>query len=310
MTKTPLPSPPPAELPRLRQRLLAWHRRHGLRAPWRTSGDPYHALVAAVMAQQTQISRVLPKFDEFVAAFPTIEALAAAATGDVLRLWAPLGYNLRALRLQRAARRIVRAGEFPRVAEELERIEGVGAFTAAIVTSFAFGERVAAVDTNVRRVVTRLLAGEPAGRVPERALRQAADGLVAPRASGRWNQAIMDLGAQVCTARAPRCDACPLARWCRARPLFAATGAPRRVAEAREAYRAQPAFRRSRRYYRGRIVQALRELPTGASLAPSDLLDRLPDRDGIDEATLLDLVSALRRDGLVRVVAGGRLRLP
>ena len=305
-----LPLPPPAELPRLRRRLLAWHRRHGLQAPWRTSGDPYHALVAAVMAQQTQISRVLPKFDEFVAAFPTIEALAAASTGEVLRLWAPLGYNLRALRLQRAARQIVRGGEFPRAAEELERIEGVGAFTAAIVTSFAFGERVAAVDTNVRRVVARLLAGEPEGRVPERALRQAADGLVAPRASGRWNQAMMDLGAQVCTARAPRCDACPLARWCRARPLFAAAGAPRRVAETRAAYRAQPAFRRSRRYYRGRIVQALRELPAGASLAQAELLDRLPDRDGIDEATLLDLVDALRRDGLVRVVAGGRLRLP
>ena len=186
----------------------------------------------------------------------------------------------------------------------------MGAFTAAIVASFAFGERVAAVDTNVRRVVVRLLAGELDGRIPEGALRQAADALVAPRASGRWNQAMMDLGGQVCTARAPRCDACPLARWCRARPLFAATGAPRRAAEARAAYRAQPAFRRSRRYYRGRIVQALRELPAGASLAPSDLIVRLPDREGIDEATLLELVGALRRDGLVRVVAGGRLRLP
>ena len=302
--------PPPAELPHLRRRLLAWHRRHGLQAPWRTSGDPYHALVAAVMAQQTQISRVLPKFDEFVAAFPTIEALAAAPTGEVLRLWAPLGYNLRALRLQRAARQFVRAGGFPRTAEVLERVEGVGAFTAAIVASFAFGERVAAVDTNVRRVVVRLLAGQPDGRVPEGALRQAADALVAPRASGRWNQAMMDLGGQVCTARAPRCDACPLARWCRARPLFAANGAPRRVAETRAAYRAQPAFRRSRRYYRGRIVQALRELPAAASLTQAELLARLPDRDGIDEATLLDLVDALRRDGLVRIVAGGRLRLP
>ena len=158
------------DLPPLRRALLAWHRRHGLRAPWRTSGDPYHVLVAAVMAQQTQMSRVLPKFDEFLAAYPTVEALARAPTADVLRLWAPLGYNLRALRLQRAAERIVAGGGFPRSAAELERIEGVGPFTAAIVASFAFGEPVAAVDTNVRRVVARLVAGDIDGRLSGRAL--------------------------------------------------------------------------------------------------------------------------------------------
>ncbi len=304
----PILSLPKGELPRLRRALLAWHRRHGLRAPWRTSGDPYQVLVAAVMAQQTQMSRVLPKFDEFVAAFPTVEKLARASTARVLRLWAPLGYNLRALRLQRAARRIVREGGFPTTAAELEQIEGVGPFTAAIVASFAFGEPVAAFDTNVRRVVARLL-GDIDGRLTERELREVADGLVSRRAGGRWNQAMMDLGGQVCTARAPRCGSCPLARWCRARPLFAKAG--HRVAEGRASYRAQPprtggtAFRGSRRYYRGRIVQALRELPSGASLAPAELLD-----DGLDEATLADLVEALRRDGLLRVVAGGRLRLP
>ncbi|MCH7838132.1 MAG: A/G-specific adenine glycosylase [Chloroflexi bacterium] len=298
---------PKGELPRLRRALLAWHRRHGLRAPWRTSGDPYQVLVAAVMAQQTQMSRVLPKFDEFVAAFPTVEKLARASTAKVLRLWGGLGYNLRALRLHRAARRIVREGGFPRTAAELEQIEGVGPFTAAIVASFAFGEPVAAFDTNVRRVVARLL-GDIDGRLTERELRAVADGLVSRRAGGRWNQAMMDLGGQVCTARAPRCGSCPLARWCRARPQFAKAG--HRVAEGRASYRAQPrrtgtAFRGSRRYYRGRIVQALRELPPGASLAPAELLD-----DGLDEAKLAELVEALRRDGLLRVVAGGRLRLP
>jgi A/G-specific adenine glycosylase len=121
---------------------------------------------------------------------------------------------------------------------------------------------------------------------------------------------MMDLGGQVCTARAPRCGVCPLARWCRARPLFAKTAAPRRVAEARAPYRTQSAFRGSRRYYRGRIVQALRELPPDASLTPAKLLERLPERDGLDKARLRELVQALRRDGLVRVVAGGRLRLP
>ena len=299
---------PKDDLPRLRRALLSWHRRHALQAPWRTSGDAYHALVAAVMAQQTQMSRVLPKFDQFVAAFPNVESLARARTARVLRVWEGLGYNLRALRLHRAAKRIVRAGGFPRSAEELQQIEGIGPFTAAIVASFSFGERVAAVDTNVLRVVARCVLGEHRQAHPNADLTRAAQELVAPRAPGRWNQAMMDLGAKVCTPGTPRCYACPLARWCRARPLFEREGA--RVAERRAPYRTQEPYHGSRRYYRGRIVQALRELPPGASLSPRELLARLPERDGIDAARLRGLVDALRRDGLVRVLASGRLRLP
>lgn len=302
----------PKDLAAIRRALLAWHRRHPSaegQAPWRASGDPYQVLVAAVMAQQTQMSRVLPKFDEFMAAFPTIEALAEASTGQVLRVWGRLGYNLRALRLHRAAQRIVGEGGFPRRAADLERIEGIGPFTAAIIASFAFGERVAAIDTNVRRVLARLLAGDIQGRLPDRELRAAAGGLLSRRAPARWNQAMMDLGGRVCTAPDPGCDVCPVARWCRGRAMIAAGNAPRRIAEARAGYRAQPAYKGSRRYYRGRIVQALRELPPGASLAPAELLRRLQD-GGLDRASFSDLVEALRRDGLVRVGAGGRLRLP
>lgn len=292
------------DLPPLRRSLLAWHRRHALEAPWRSSGDPYHVLVAAVMAQQTQISRVLLKFDDFIAAFPTVQALAKARTARVLRMWAGLGYNMRGLRLHRAAKRIVREGGFPRTAAGLVQIEGIGPFTAAIVASFAFGERSAAVDTNVVRVVHRLLD------IDERpaAIQQAAQALMAPRATGRWNQAMMDLGARVCTSRKPRCDVCPLARWCRTRPQLEREG--KRVTERGTAHRTQEPFRRSRRYYRGRIVQALRELPAGASISRRALLARLPDRDGIDATKLRELIDALRRDGLVRVGAGGRMRLP
>jgi A/G-specific adenine glycosylase len=305
------------DLPALRASLLAWHRRHGQHAPWRESGDPYHALVAAVMAQQTQMSRVLPKFDEFVAAFPTVEALARAPAADVLRRWAPLGYNMRALRLHRAAKLIVRRGGFPRAAAELEQIEGIGPFTAAIIASFAFGEPAPAIDTNVRRVLARLL-GDPSAQLPERALLPAAEQLMSRRAPARWNQAMMDLGGLVCTSRSPKCDVCPLARWCRARPAFAT----KRVAEGRAQYtssdrlkpvpqkRREPPFRGSRRYYRGRIVQALRELPPGASLSPDKLVERLGRRDGLDETKLGELIQSLRRDGLVRVLRGGRLRLP
>ncbi len=338
-----------AALPALRTALLRWHRRHALQAPWRESGDPYHVLVAAVMAQQTQMSRVLPKFDEFIAAFPTVDALAAASTAGVLRAWAPLGYNMRALRLQRAARRIVELGGFPRRAAELQQIEGIGPFSAAIIASFAFGEPGAAIDTNVVRVLSRLVGGANAS-LPDRTLHALAEQLVSRRAPGRWNQALMDLGAVVCTARAPRCEACPIARWCRARPLFARsdlTPSPfpkgkgdtlaagegfRRVAEGRASYKTKPAFAGSRRYYRGRIVQALRELPPGASLSRRQLLARLNNgpagqaeacptenvgtgrastrhSDGLDEVRLRTLLAALRRDGLVRIERN-RVQLP
>ena len=307
MAKLTVRLPPTSELPRLRRALFAWHRRHGLRAPWRSSGDPYQVLVAAVMAQQTQMSRVLPKFDEFMLAFPTVEALARARTANVLRVWGELGYNLRALRLQRAARRIVRDG-FPRTAEELEQIEGVGPFTAAIVASFAFGEPAAAVDTNVRRVVGRLAAGDVDGAISDKLVQEASDALVSRRAGGRWNQAVMDLGARVCVPRTPRCDECPVARWCRARPLFAKTGG-RRTAERRAGYRAEPPYAGSRRYYRGRIVAALRDLPAGESIDRAELRRRLPG-DKLGAAALRDIVEALRRDGLLRIEAGGRLRLP
>jgi A/G-specific adenine glycosylase len=311
--------PPARHLPTLRRALLAWHRKHGLRAPWRASGDAYQVLVAAVMAQQTQMSRVLLKFDEFIAAFPTADALARAPAADVLRRWELLGYNLRALRLHRAAKLIVRKGGFPRAAAELERIEGIGPFTAAIVASFAFGEPAPAIDTNVRRVLARLL-GDASAQLPERALLPAAERLMSRRAPARWNQAMMDLGALVCTSRSPKCDVCPLARWCRARSLFAK--GTRRVAEGRVHYdgsdrlkpvpqkEREPPFHGSRRYYRGLIVQALRELPPGASLSPSELSERLPGRDGLDETELAELIASLQRDGLVRTGRGGRLRLP
>ena len=300
--------PSASELPQLRRALLAWHRKHGLRAPWRTSGDPYQVLVAAVMAQQTQMSRVLPKFDEFMQAFPTIESLARARTARVLRVWGGLGYNLRALRLQRAARRIVREGGFPRTAAELEEIEGIGPFTASIVSSFAFGEPAAAVDTNIRRVVARLVAGDVDGRLSEARVQEASDALISRRAAARWNQAIMDLGGQVCLPRRPRCDDCPIARWCRARPLFAKSGG-RRVAERRAGYRAQPRYEGSRRYYRGRIVEALRALPPGESLSQAALRRRLPGA-GLDAKTFGELVEALRKDGLLRMEPDGRVRLP
>jgi A/G-specific adenine glycosylase len=290
----------------LRRALLAWHRRHGQPAPWRESGDPYRVMVAAVMAQQTQMARVLPKYEEFVHAYPHVRALARAPTGDVLRAWAPLGYNMRALRLQRAAQLVVERGGFPRTAAGLEQIDGIGPCTAAIIASFAFGDPVPAIDTNVRRIICRVL-GDVSGELPDGDVHTACERLISRRAPGRWNQAMMDLGALVCTARSPRCGACPVARWCRSRPRLAT-----RVAESSPAYRSrrkQGVFAGSTRYYRGRIVQALRDLPPGASIGLPALLGRLPERNGLDRVRLPGLLDALARDGLI-VLERGRMRLP
>ncbi len=266
-------------------------------------------MVAAVMAQQTQISRVLLKFGQFTTTFPTVESLARARTGTVLRAWEGLGYNLRGLRLHRAAKRIVGLGGFPRRAAELVEIEGIGPFTAAIITSFAFGEPAAAIDVNVRRVLLRLLGGADDSRLTDRALQSAADHLISRRAPGRWNQAMMDLGARVCKAREPLCGVCPIADWCRARPRFESKQGKPRVAETRRAYRAQPPFKGSRRFYRGRIVQALRDLPARGTVSAASLRQKIDDGN-LGRSLFAELIVALENDGLLHVDGRGKLRLP
>jgi len=294
------------DLSRIQRALLRWHDAHALPAPWRDAGDPYACLVAAVMAQQTQMSRVLPAYERFIASFPTLDALAAAAPADVIRAWAGMGYNQRAVRLHRAARAIA-AGGWPRRAAALARIEGVGPFTAAIVASFAFGEASACVDTNVRRVLGRLAGDEAIGGAALSALAREALPRHAPAA---WNQALMDYGATVCAVR-PRCDRCAVTRWCASRERYARPA----VAEGRVSFARRPAAREapfagSARYYRGRIVAALRELAPGSSLR----IDALPSliADGqAQPATgqVREWVAALERHGLA-AVRRGRVSLP
>lgn len=312
----------------IQRELLAWHREDGLRAPWRESGDPYEVLVAAVMAQQTQMSRVMPSFERFIAAFPSVESLAAVSLGEVIRVWAGMGYNQRAVRLHRAARTIVADG-WPHDAASLARIDGIGPFTAAIIASFAFGEAAACVDTNVRRVLGRLAGDEG---IDGKRLQALADGVLTADEPARWNQAVMDYGARVCVPR-PKCGECVIARWCPSRERDAAAAVPRtarriavgaqpaapahRVADERVAYGAtprarkpQPKFKGSSRYYRGRIVDALRGLAPGASLAVARLPGLIANGDpalSVDEVR--ELVAALEQHGLV-MVARGRVALP
>jgi A/G-specific adenine glycosylase len=193
------------------QKLIAWQRRHGRRGlPWQGTRDPYRIWLSEVMLQQTQVSAVIPYYEKFISKYGTVQALAAASEDDVLRLWAGLGYYARGRNLHRAARQIAAAG-FPRSSLELQELPGVGRSTAAAIAAFAFGERAAILDGNVKRVLSRVYGIEQPGE-----LWPVAERLLPRRGIETYTQALMDLGATVCT-RTPACGGCPVKARCVAR---------------------------------------------------------------------------------------------
>jgi A/G-specific adenine glycosylase len=254
-------------------KLLTWYATNRRPLPWRNTRDPYALLVSEVMLQQTQAARVVPYYEAFLARFPDPAALAAASTREVLTAWSGLGYNRRALALQRAAKQIHEHG-WP---DDLTTLPGVGPYTAAAVGSFAFDRQEAAVDTNVRRVIQR----REGDGVDVNA--RAAE-LLPPGRAADFNQAMMELGATVCRPRAPRCGECPVHHGC--------AGPPAPKPRQRGAER----FEDSDRWARGRIVAALLE---GRPL-PSELTPRRRER----------ALAGLERDGLVVRGADGSLGLP
>ena len=256
----------------LQAAVLAWYDEHGRDLPWRRTRDPYAILVSEFMAQQTQIARVLERYERWLERWPMAAALAAATPAEVLTAWVGLGYNQRALRL-RAACAIVARNGWPRDGKGLRALPGVGPYTAAAVASFAFGERVAAVDTNVRRVAARL-AAQPAALLP--AVRHA-----------DWNQAAMELGARICTARAPRCDACPAAPWCPSRGRVEPAPRTPRPPAAR--------FEDTDRWARGRVIAAL----AAGDALPAPIAPQRLER----------VLAGLERDGLIER-DGARVGLP
>jgi A/G-specific adenine glycosylase len=215
--------PPPPERRRFRQRLLAWYGRHGRDLPWRQTRDPYHILVSEIMLQQTQVERVLPKYEEWLLKYPTLDALAAAPAADVTKTWYPLGYNIRPQRLQTIAREAVAryGGQLPADEATLLSFKGIGLYTAGALRSFAFGQRAAILDTNVARVLFRVFVGrgDPKRHAMKRHLWALAEALVPRRRVFDFNQALMDFGATACVARTPRCTGCPLAALCRTYPF-------------------------------------------------------------------------------------------
>jgi len=202
----------------VRRRLLAWYARHRRSLPWRGTRTPYAVLVSEIMLQQTQVARVLEYYPRFLARYPTLEDLAAAPADAVRETWAGLGYYARARHLHAAARHVVGTldGRLPRHPEALRRLPGIGRYTAGAVASLAFGADVPAVDTNAMRVLARVfgLRGRKGTGRHERRVWALAEALVPRRRSADWNQALMDLGATICTARVPRCPSCPVRRHC------------------------------------------------------------------------------------------------
>jgi A/G-specific adenine glycosylase len=280
------PPPDPAGTALEPTRLLAWYDQTARDLPWRAvDASSWGVLVSEVMLQQTPVARVLPAWQAWLAAWPTPADCAAASPADVVRAWARLGYPRRALRLREAAIACVErhGGAVPAEAVALQALPGVGAYTAAAVAAFAFGARVAVVDTNVKRVVSRAVAGVDDPRPVTAADRRAVDALLPTDRAPRWSVAVMELGALVCTARRPACARCPLAADC----SWLAAGAP---AWDGPAVRPQ-GYAGTDRQVRGRLLGALRAA-----------VDPVPARDLAllwDDATQRDrALASLLLDGL------------
>jgi len=196
-----------------RRLLLQWYQQHQRKLPWRGQSDPYRILVSEIMLQQTRVAVVEDRYKKFIAQFPTVECLARAREQTVLAAWSGLGYYRRACNLHAAAKEIARAGVFPQTAEALRELPGIGRYTANAVASIAFGEPMAVVDGNVKRVLDRVT-----GRaLSEQQYWQAAAALLAPESPGDFNQGMMELGAVVCVPGKPVCNACPVIELCASR---------------------------------------------------------------------------------------------
>lgn len=281
---------------RIAVELLAWGSTTLRDLPWRRTRDPWHVLVSEVMLQQTSVARVLPKFEAFIAEFPTPKSLADAPLGDALRLWSGLGYPRRCRNLQEAARKIVQDfnDEFPTTLSELQSLPGIGQYTSRAILAFAYEVDVAVVDTNVSRVLSRL-----EGRVLKaRELQELANDFVPQGLGWEWNQVMMDFGARHCTLRSPACAVCPVRKQCRWRgvgedpaPLSSGASKP------------QARFEGSDRQARGRALKAVAQ---GIGV-PKDIVAAM----GLEDDALRGnkLLSALVAEGLL-VRSGRRLTLP
>jgi len=296
-------TPPPVDaglLDAVRAAVLDWFALARRDLPWRGTRDPYHVLVAEVLAQQTQAARAAVAYPRFLERFPSVAQLAAASPAEVLRAWQGLGYNRRALALRATAQAVVARGGWPETVAGLAELPGVGPYTARAVACFAFGQDVAPVDTNVARVLVRSLAGADPSSLGPAARQGLADTALPAGQAWEWSSALMDLGAAHCRPE-PRCEGCPVAARCRWRALGPAAPPPRP--------RAQAPFAGSDRRWRGAVVRALAAAPAG--LGPASLAAAVGvEAAGRPPGWFPDLLERLRTEGLIARHPDGHLRLP
>ena len=291
-------SVPLADLARLHDEVLDWFDRAARDLPWRRNASPWAVMVSEFMLQQTPVSRVLPVYEAWLDRWPTPAALAGESPGEAVRVWGRLGYPRRALRLHAAATAIVdrHDGEVPDSLDALLALPGVGAYTAAAISSFAFGGHEVVLDTNVRRVFARVVGGQqfPAASVTG-AERDLAAALLPVRDAHRWAAATMELGALICAARSPRCDECPVADLCRWRAAdYPAYDGPARRGQA---------WHGTDRQCRGRLMAVLREAPGAVPRSALDLA--WPDAQQRERA-----LDGLVADGLVEPRDNDTFSLP
>lgn len=280
-------------------KLLRWYDRHGRRLPWRLTRNPYRILVSEVMLQQTQVDRVIGFYKQWLKAFPNWATLARASNGDVLRAWAGLGYNRRALMLRDAARHVVKNG-VPKTEADWRAVKGIGSYTTKAIMAFAFRARTMPIDTNIRRVGGRLWLGKP--------FAQAKDDVRIERAGLKWisgtqrahdiSQALFDLAAAHCT-KVPDCASCPMKVACPTAAKFLQNRArpPKRVTPILNE-RVQSGKRFPDRIYRGRIVARLRDVNSATSTQLGRTVD--PTYCAKDRAWLEAMLERLEHDGMIR----------
>ncbi len=303
----------------MRHELLGWYDGNKRDLPWRHTQDPYAIWVSEIMLQQTRVAAVIERYTAFLERFPTVQELAKADEQDVLALWSGLGYYRRARMLDKAAQRVVteHAGKMPANADGLRKLPGIGSYTAAAIASIAHGEVVAVVDGNVERVLSRIRGWESHDSVGEAAVRrkveELAAGLVDPRRAGDFNQAIMELGATVCTPRNPQCLTCPWAKECR---TLGEHKTPKRAAMTSREIACALVVREGdagtevlleQRAATNTVMPGLWELPALAVGDGDDLEERLTVRHAIMQVNYVVRVYALSADGLKEKAGGVRL---
>jgi A/G-specific adenine glycosylase len=261
-----------SQIKRFQKKILTWYRQHQRDLPWRKTRDPYKILVSELMLQQTQVGRVIPKYEMWLEAFPTVSDLARAKTAEVLRLWSGLGYNRRALYLQKAAQTIVRdyKGIWPRDFQELERLPGIGSYTSRAVACFAFDQQVAVVDTNIRKVILLEVLHEADNTMDTKTMQGIAEQLLPKGKAYEWNQALMDYSSSVLKK-----EKIPIVK--------------------------QSRFIGSNRFYRGQIIKYLTKVETAHI---TDLLTLLK----LPSEKIENILAGLEKDTLV-VVQDGRVSI-